>query len=455
MDDDPHLVAIIEHHVLEWGYTHCGVNGSAEMWKELDKRNPSIILLDIALGDADGITLVSQLKQRFPSIPVIMITVHASIETAVKSVKAGAYDFICKPLDFERLRIETGKAIAHYHLSLQVKAFRSAALNTDFHGMVGRSEPMRNVYRLIETVAPTDATVLLVGETGTGKELAARAVHECSKRCNSPFIAVNAPAIPHELIESALFGHEKGAFTGAHRQHIGFCEQADGGTLFLDEFCEMDYNVQAKLLRFLEDHIVERVGAKSPRKVGVRVIAATNRDPVERIRNNKLREDFYYRLSVVTVELAPLRERSADIALLTRYFLNIAAAKYGKNMPSVLPEAMKLLEAYDWPGNVRQLEHIIDQIIIVNNATKITTEMLPPEIANAASGRRPRIDIQTCSVDDNHIPSISQMEQQLIAQTLMLTSNSVPSAAKSLGLSEATLYRKIRKYGISRPAGGR
>ena len=454
VDDDPHLVAIIEHHVLEWGYTHCGVNNSDQMWKELENRNPSIILLDIALGDADGITLVSQLRHRYPSIPVIMITVHATIETAVKSVKAGAYDFICKPLDFERLRIEVGKAAANYKLMLQVKAFRSAALNTDFHGMVGRSEPMRNVYRLIETVAPTDATVLLVGETGTGKELAARAIHECSKRCNSPFIAVNAPAIPHELIESALFGHEKGAFTGAHRQHIGFCEQADGGTLFLDEFCEMDYGVQAKLLRFLEDHIVERVGAKSPRKVGVRVIAATNRDPVEQIRNNKLREDFYYRLSVVTVELAPLRERPADIALLMRYFLNIAAAKYGKNMPSVLPEAMKLLEAYDWPGNVRQLEHIIDQVIIVNNTTKITTEMLPHEISASASQSRPRIDIQTCSADDNHIPSISQMERQLIAQTLMLTSNSVPSAAKSLGLSEATLYRKIRKYQISRPAGG-
>ncbi len=449
VDDDPHLVAIIEHHVLEWGYTHCGVNSSAQMWKELEERNPSIILLDLALGDADGIALVSQLRQRFGSIPVIMITVHASIEAAVKSVKAGAYDFICKPLDFERLRIEIGKAIAHNYLSLQVKAFQSAALNTDFHSMVGRSEPMRNAYRLIEAVAPTDATVLLLGETGTGKELSARAIHECSRRCNGPFVAVNAPAIPHELIESALFGHEKGAFTGAHQQHIGFCEQADGGTLFLDEFCEMDYGVQAKLLRFLEDHIIQRVGAKSPRKVSVRVVAATNRNPTVQIKNNKLREDFYYRLSVVTIELAPLRERPSDIALLTRYFLNIAAAKYGKNMPSVLPEAMRLLKAYDWPGNVRQLEHIIDQIIIVNNTTKITTEILPPEIANAAP--RSRLDTDAPSViGDKLIPSISQMEQQLIVQALKLTSNSVPSAAKHLGLSEATLYRKIRKYGISR-----
>ncbi len=455
VDDDPHLVAIIEHHALEWGYTHCGVNSSAEMWKELDERNPSIILLDIALGDADGIALVSQLKQRFETVPVIMITAHASIETAVKSVKAGAYDFICKPLDFERLRIEIGKAIAHYHLSLQVKAFQSAALNTDFHGMVGRSEPMRQVYRLIETVAPTGATVLLLGETGTGKELAARAIHECSHRCNSIFVPVNAPAIPGELIESALFGHEKGAFTGAHQQHIGFCEQADGGTLFLDEFCEMDYDVQAKLLRFLEDHVVQRVGAKSARKVNVRVIAATNRDPIEHIKNNKLREDFYYRLSVVTVELAPLRKRPGDIALLTRYFLNIAAARYAKNKPSVPPEAMRMLEVYDWPGNVRQLEHIIDRIIIVNNTLKITPQILPPEITDTASKSRPVIDIQTGSSADNHIPSISEMERQLITQALILTSNSVPSAAKSLGLSEATLYRKIRKYGILRSAGGR
>jgi DNA-binding NtrC family response regulator len=454
VDDDPHLVAIIEHHVIEWGYTHCGVNSSDQMWKELENRNPSTILLDIALGDADGITLVSQLKHRYPSIPVIMITVNTTIETAVRSVKAGAYDFICKPLDFERLRIEVGKAVANYKLLLQVKAFRSAALNTDFHGMIGRSEPMRNVYRLIEAVAPTDATVLLLGETGTGKELVARAIHECSKRCNSPFIAVNAPAIPHELIESALFGHEKGAFTGAHQQHIGFCEQADGGTLFLDEFCEMDYDVQAKLLRFLEDHVVQRVGAKSAHKASVRVIAATNRDPVEQIKNNKLREDFYYRLSVVTIELAPLRERRSDIALLVRYFLNIASAKYGKSMPSVLPEAMRVLEAYDWPGNVRQLEHIIEQIIIVNNTTKITTEMLPHEISASASQQSRRTDTQVSGIADNHILSISQMERQLIVQALMLTSNSVQSAAKSLGLSEATLYRKIKKYRILRPAVG-
>ena len=445
VDDDPHLLAIIEHHVVQWGYTYRGVSSSAEMVKQLERIIPNVILLDVALGDADGTILVSQLKQQLPNVPVIMITAHATIEMAVKSLKSGAYDFICKPLDFDRLHIEIDKAIKQNHLSLQVRAFQSARYRTDFHGMIGRSESMREIYRLIETVAPTDAAVLTLGETGTGKELVARAIHECSKRCHGPFVAVNAPAIPHELIESALFGHEKGAFTGAHQQHIGFCEQANGGTLFLDEICEMNYDVQAKLLRFLQDHVVQRVGAKSARTVDVRVIAATNRNPKVQIKNDKLREDFYYRLSVISIYIAPLRQRSLDIALLTRYFLDLNVAKYGKTMFSVSPEAMKLLKAYDWPGNVRQLEHLISQIVITNNTTELKPEMLPPEITESTSWRSPHIDTETGCEPGESIPSIQEMERRLILQALELTSGSVPEAARHLGLSEATLYRKIKK----------
>jgi DNA-binding NtrC family response regulator len=445
VDDDPHLLAIIEHHIVEWGYTHHGAGSSAEMAKELERIIPNVILLDVALGDADGTVLVSQLKEQLPNIPVIMITAHATIETAVKSLKSGAYDFICKPLDFERLHIEIDKAIKQNRLSLQVRAFQSARYQTDFHGMIGRSDSMREVYRLIETVAPTDAAVLILGETGTGKELVARAIHECSRRCHGPFVAVNAPAIPHELIESALFGHEKGAFTGAHQQHIGFCEQANGGTLFLDEICEMNYDVQAKLLRFLQDHIVQRVGAKSARTVDVRVIAATNRNPKAQLRNNKLREDFYYRLSVISIELAPLRQRPLDTALLTRYFLDLNVAKYGKKMFSVSPEAMKLLKAYDWPGNVRQLEHLISQIVITNNTTELTAELLPAEITESTSPPSPHIDTETGFEPGESVPSIQEMERRLILHALELTSGSVPEAARHLGLSEATLYRKIKK----------
>ncbi|MHC4623319.1 MAG: sigma-54-dependent transcriptional regulator [Planctomycetota bacterium] len=450
VDDDLHLQAIIEHHVAEWGYAHQGAKTSPEMWKGLQQSLPSVILLDVALGDVDGTALVSQLKQRFPNIPVIMITAHGSVETAVKSLKNGAYDFICKPLDFERLHIEIDKAVKHNRLSLQVKAFQCAARRTDFHGMIGRSEPMRNVYRLIETVAPTEATVLILGETGTGKELVARAIHECSRRSNGPFIAVNAPAIPHELIESALFGHEKGAFTGAHQQRIGFCEQANGGTLFLDEICEMDYDVQAKLLRFLQDHEVQRVGAKSAQAVDVRVLAATNRNPGVQIGKNRLREDFFYRLSVVSIDLAPLRERTGDVPLLVRYFLDLAAAKYGKNMGSVSPRALNLLDGYDWPGNVRQLEHLIDQIIITNSGTELTAEMLPPDLTRAA--RRPSELAAAGNAEDTGraIPSLRQMERHLILRALEISSGSVPEAARHLGISEATLYRRIKTFGIAR-----
>ena len=448
VDDDRHLLDIIEHNVSQWGYTHCGVSSSAQMWKKLEQIIPTVILLDVQLGDTDGTTLVPQLKECLPNVPIIMITANATIETAVKSLKNGAYDFICKPLDFERLKIEIDKAVKHNRLSLQVKAFQSVTRRTDFHGMIGRCETMRKVYRLIETVGPTDASVLILGETGTGKELAARAIHECSKRYNGPFIAVNAPAIPHELIESALFGHEKGAFTGAHQQHIGFCEQADGGTLFLDEICEMDYNVQAKLLRFLQDHVVQRVGAKASKAVNVRVVAATNRNPATQIQNSRLREDFFYRLSVVSVDIAPLRERDGDVELLVRYFLDLATAKYGRNMSSVVPEAMELLEGYDWPGNIRQLEHLIDQIAITNNAGVLTAEMLPEKITQTTVSKC--CLLFNSSKSDKTIPSIPQMEHHLILQALKLTSNSVPDAAKHLGLSEATLYRKIKKLGISR-----
>ncbi len=450
VDDDPHLVSLIEHNVRSWGYKHYGAAGPADMWRQLEAVIPSVVLLDVVLGETDGITLIAEINQRFTSVPVIVITAHATIETAVKSLKSGAYDFICKPLDFDRLHIEIDKAVKQHRLSLQVEALQSATRRTDFHGMVGRSEEMRKAYRLIETVAPTGASVLILGETGTGKELAARAIHQCSRRSDGPFIAVNAPAIPHELIESALFGHEKGAFTGAHEKHIGFCEQADGGTLLLDEICEMDYNVQAKLLRFLENHVIQRVGAKSSKSVDVRVIAATNRDPAEQIRNDKLRKDFYYRLSVVSIELAPLRMRRGDIALLARYFLDLDSAKYGRNMNAVSPEAMRMLEAYDWPGNVRQLEHLIDQIVITNNAAEIRAEMLPAKISEALSKRPPTEKAGPDVTAAATIPSIEQMEHNLILTALKLNSNSVPDAARQLGISEATLYRKLRKYGLSR-----
>ena len=450
VDDDPHLLALIEHHMAEWGYAHAGACSSAEMWAEIDRAIPAAILLDVALGDTDGVALVTLIRERMPSVPIIMITGHATVAVAVKSLKNGAYDFLCKPLDFDRLHIEIDKAVRQNRLVLEVQALRGAAERTDFHGMVGRSGAMREVYRLVETVGPTDAAVLILGETGTGKELAARAIHACSQRCQGPFVAVNAPAIPHELIESALFGHEKGAFTGAHQTHIGYCEQANGGTLFLDEICEMDYEVQAKLLRFLQDHVVQRVGASSGQAVDVRVVAATNRDPTVQIQNRRLREDFYYRLSVVSISLAPLRERTGDIGLLIHHFLRLAAAKYGRKMSLISSEAMRRLRAYDWPGNIRQLENFIRQVVIMHDEAELTTEMLPSEVREATQCLSPQSAAEAPAVPHNAIPSIPEMERHLILEALELTSGSISEAAKHLGLSVATLYRKIKKYGIAR-----
>jgi DNA-binding NtrC family response regulator len=444
-DDDPHLRDLIEHHVTEWGYRCAGTADAEALQALIAQEVPAVILLDIGLGDTDGITLVEPLTRQLPAVPIIMITANATVQAAVDSLKQGAYDFLCKPLDFDRLHIEIDKAIRHHRLTRQVAAIQQAAHRSDFHGMVGRSEAMRRTYRLIETVGPTDASVLILGETGTGKELCARAIHECSERSGGPFVAVNAPAIPHELIESALFGHEKGAFTGAHQRHVGHCEQADGGTLFLDEIAEMDYNVQAKLLRFLQDHVVQPVGMKHGRTVDVRVVAATNRDPQIMIDDHKLREDFFYRLSVVTVPLAPLREREGDIPLLVRHFLSLAATRYNRSMKTVAPEARLRLERYAWPGNVRQMENLISQLVITQEGDVLTAEMLPDYLTadesaivspEPASGRK--------------IPSMAEMEHHLIVAALETTRGVVPQAAELLELSPATLYRKIKKYGLSR-----
>lgn len=449
VDDDPHLRDLIERHVTEWDYHYRGVGTDAELWKALDESVPDVILLDVALGDTDGAALLEPLHHQIPAVPIIMITAHATVSIAVQCLKSGAYDFLCKPLDFERLHIEIDKACQHHRLTRQVSAYQQAGQRTDFHGMIGRSEPMHTLYRLIETVGPTDASVLILGDTGTGKELAARAIHECSDRRDGPFVAVNAPAIPHELIESALFGHEKGAFTGAHQRHVGYCEQADGGTLFLDEIAEMDYNVQAKLLRFLQDHVVQPVGMKTGRSVDVRVVAATNRDPQAMIEERKLREDFFYRLSVVTMPLPQLHERPGDIALLVRHFLSLAAAKYGRPMTEIAPQAIAQMTAYDWPGNIRQIENLISQIVITNQGHQLTLEMLPEAVRQAVPATTSGVS-PSDSPSPRRIPSIEQMERHLILEALEQTRGAVAQAAELLQLSPATLYRKIKKFGLTR-----
>jgi len=451
IDDDPAFLESIAFHAQEWGYAHRGVQTVEEMWRQVDQAIPNVILLDIHLGDMNGTMLVRPLLERFPDVPIIMVTAHGTIDAAVQCIKAGAYDFVTKPIDPDRLRIELGKAVERNRLTLRVKDLESADSRHEFSGMIGGSMQMREVYRLIECVAPTDATVLILGETGTGKELVAGALHDCGKRSGGPFVPVNAAAIPHELIESVLFGHKKGAFTGAHQNHVGYCEQADRGTLFLDEIVEMEYGVQAKLLRFLENHVVQRVGEASSREVDVRIIAATNREPKAEIQAKKLREDLYCRLNVVTISLPPLRERHGDLSLLAHHFLDRLAAKYDREMRSVSPEALEVLSGYDWPGNVRELEGLIEQVVVTNEGAELSVAMLPSEL-RSARGRRRILNLAIPDSDGpDTLPSMEEAERRLILEALHRTAGSVAEAAKQLDISEATIYRKIKKYGLQRP----
>ena len=445
VDDDLNLLDIMAEHVKEWGYSYCGVTDSAAMWKELKRITPNVILLDMKLGDEDGIALVSQLKERFPFVPVIIITAYASIETAVESVKSGAYNYICKPFNFERLRIEIDKAIEHNCLSVQVKALQCNKLYADFHSMVGRSEPMHTLYKLIETVAPTDSPVLILGKTGTGKELAARAIHECSDRRKGPFIAVNAPAIPHELIESALFGHEKGAFTGADRRHLGFCEQAHGGTLFLDEICEMDYNVQAKLLRFLEDGRITRLGGTEQRKLDVRVLAATHRDLEEMVENGTFRLDLYYRLNVIPIYVPAVRERKDCLVPLIRHYIDHFSTI--NNMQKRLtPAALDALAGYSYPGNVRELMNISERLVVMSETEVIDTSDLPSQVVGSA-----KAGLQ----EDLDWPETTSLQQALETVECTLLSRardryrSQADIAEALGVNQSTIARKLKRYNLA------
>ncbi|MDY7093520.1 MAG: sigma-54 dependent transcriptional regulator, partial [Acidobacteriota bacterium] len=379
-------------------------------------------------------------------------TRSTSVEAAVRAMKHGAADYITKPLDYQRLRKAVVSALEVHQLSrrrVEQEQAGPAAARDRFHGLLGRSGAMSQLFQHIENVAPTDVSALILGETGTGKELVARAIHNASNRREGPFVAVNAAAIPHELIESALFGHEKGAFTGAREAHAGYCEQADGGTLFLDEIAEMDYAVQAKLLRFLQDHQVQRVGASRGRPVDVRVLAATNVDPVEEIRQRRLREDLYYRLRVVSLRLPPLRERGEDVLLLARHFLRRASERHQRGFRDFDAAALRQLEAYPWPGNVREMENLIEEAVVLHRGEVLTAAMLPRELVEGGATGVAGL-ASTKDLEPRWSPRDERRREEL-RQALDEAGGDPESAGEILGVSRATVYRWMKKYSIPRP----
>lgn len=455
-DDDEDVLRAMQLRLDQLGFRARCASGKSKLLACLSQEEPVVILLDLQFGDENGIELLRELVRQRPHLCVVMFTAHASVETAVSAIKLGAFDYLTKPLDYHRFRVIVEHAIDQHVLKKRLERLEQMTVERDnVKPILGNSPAMNRVRELIGSVAVTDATVLILGESGTGKELVARLLHDQSNRRQGPFVPVNMAALPRELVESTLFGHEKGAFTGADRVQSGSCELANKGTLFLDEIGEMELSLQAKLLRFLQDRTVQRVGSSKANKVDVRVVAATNRDLLEQVREGRFREDLYYRLHVIPIVVPPLRQRPEDVAQLATFFLERSAVRYRKNLRAFTPAAVQLLTSYDWPGNVRQLENVVERIAILSNGPDIEREDLPLEVLQADSQPLASVGFSTTvsgeassKKPDERLKPIDQMEKQAILDALHQTRGNVSLAAKKLGLGHATVYRKIKRYGI-------
>jgi DNA-binding NtrC family response regulator len=401
-------------------------------------KQPGVVLCDLVLPDGQGTELLEEL-QSDARVEVILITGHASVDTAVEALRTGAYDYLTKPVDVARLKTLLAGLLRTQDLKAQVSTLRGELRDLGRFGLlVGTSKPMQQVYDLIDRVAPTDATVLLVGESGTGKELAAQTLHQLSKRKRELFAPLNCGAVAANLIESELFGHERGSFTGAQRQHKGVFERAHGGTLFLDEITEMPFELQVKLLRVLETGLVTRVGGDKPVPVNVRVLAATNRDPEKAVEAGKFREDLYYRLQVFPIRLPPLRQRAGDVKLLAEFFLAELNREEGTEK-EITDEALDRLEGWHWPGNVRELKNAMRRAFILAD-DELDPGCFPIDAApdTGESGPAVRVKVGT---------SIADMEKRLILATLNELGGDKKQAAETLGVSLKTLYNRLNSYG--------
>jgi two-component system, NtrC family, response regulator HydG len=444
-DDDVSVIRLLELRVQSWGYRTRSALHKGDLLCRLTEEVPRVLVLDLQFGLHHGLDVLRQVLDVYPRIQVLMLTSHGSIETAVQAMKLGARDFLTKPPDWARLRTlldtitkETPQTV-HTHRALP-KAAQGPAL-------LGESPQMQTLRQQISEIARTGATVLLLGESGTGKELVARMLHEQSNRSAGPFVPVNMAALPRELSESVLFGHEKGAFSGADQQRNGCCEAADQGTLFLDEIGEMELCLQAKLLRFVQERTVQRVGSAVERPVNVRLVAATNRDLRERVAQGQFRQDLFYRLDVIPLRLPPLRERGTDVLTLTEHFLRSFAEQYQRPLMTLTPHAQAALLKYTWPGNVRELVNVVERLVILERGPEVRPEALPFTLSSAqvpcstaASGASETDKVAPVRMND--------LERGAILDALRQHGGNVREAAKMLGIGQATVYRKIKLYGI-------
>ncbi len=411
----------------------------------LSEKNIDILLSDIRMPGMDGMTLMQRALARTPQPVCVLLTAYGSIETAVDAMKHGAYDFLTKPVNLDRLDLLLQRALRERAMESENRRLHEQ-LDAKFglEQIVGQSMAMQEVFDTIRQVAPTRANVLVQGESGTGKELVAQAIHRLSPRVHGPFVPVHCAALSQNLLESELFGHEKGAFTGATERRRGRFELADGGTLFLDEVSEIDPSIQVKILRVLEERKFERVGGQETLEVDVRLIAATNRDLKKMVDEGKFREDLYYRLYVVAIHLPPLRERTGDIPLLTQHFLKDLAHQNGKAIDSITPDALDTLTAYAWPGNVRELRNVIERMVVLARGDRLTVRDIPAAIRESAPHR---------TILPTHAEiSLQEAEKQLIVNALKAHGDNRTKAAAQLGISRRTLHRKLNEYGLREEA---
>jgi two-component system response regulator HydG len=444
VDDDIAHRTMLRTLLGGWGYDVAEADDGGKAIEAVSRKPFDLILMDIRMLKVSGLEALAEIKRFNPAIPVIIMTAYASVETAVNALKEGAYDYLTKPLDFDELKLTIERAMEHSRLKEENRHLReSLATQFDSQHLIGHSPAMTRLIETMVQVAPSEATVLITGESGTGKEMIAGAIHFNSLRKNGPFVKINCAAITETLLESELFGHEKGAFTGADKRKEGKFHQAGGGTLFLDEVSEMSPAMQVKLLRVLQEREITRVGGDDVIKVDVRVIAATNKDLMREIEARRFRDDLYYRLNVVTLNVPPLRERREDIPLIARHFLTSFAKKNHKGIKGFTPQAMDRLLKYNWPGNVRELMNAIERGVVLSRS-----EYLGEEEFTLALRSEP----QAAETPDQRIeatePSLESVEKETILKALETTSGNKSEAARRLGITRRTLHLKLKKYGM-------
>ena len=445
-DDEPSHRQMIEAVLAAEGYEVTQAEDGQAAISAIEDRFYDLVIMDIRMPNVDGIQALQKIKQISPDIPVIIMTAYASVGTAVDALKSSAYDYLIKPLDIEELKILVAKALHHHQLE-QENIYLKERLNDrfDFSNIIGHSPAMKKLFETMALVAPSEATVIIVGESGTGKELIANAIHQNSPRKDRPFIKVNCAALPETLLESELFGHEKGAFTGAIARKQGRFQLAHNSSIFLDEIAEMAPATQAKILRVLQEREFEPVGSTQTIKVDTRVIAATNKNLEEEIREGRFREDLYYRLNVVTVDVPPLHLRREDIPILADFFLKPYAEKNRRLIKGFTPRATDLLMRYDWPGNVRELENIIERAVIMARGEMITPLEFPIDLQNLDE------ELKESRIDLTPGRSLKEVEKVMILRTLEEAGGNRTHAARILGISRRTLQLKLKEYGINPP----